>query len=104
MQARCLMLARMNLELQRQHENYQYASQIYKHLEDLFQTPERLMRYSVMKKGRGSATKVNKGTSESGPSQDSQEKKPCVHCGKTGHWFCKEYVAALAKGNFLSII
>ena len=213
MQARCLMLASMIPELQRQHENYQYASQIYKHLEDLFQTPDRLTRYSVIsglysrklkeggdvlehglkmiegierlerfntlskvelyedlilhslppsfnefkvnylvankihthvelinllknaqnlmsssakpekvtrpsnsctegrktpegkkKKGRGNATKANKGTSESGPSQDSQGEKPCVHCGKTGHWFCKEHAAALAKGNFLSKI
>src|SRR5947208_1804739 len=48
MQARCLMLASMIPELQRQHENYQYASQIYKHLEDLFQTPDRLTRYSVI--------------------------------------------------------
>src|SRR5207249_11549043 len=28
------------------------------------------------KKGRGNATKANKGTSESGPSQDSQGEKP----------------------------
>src|SRR5438067_8848945 len=48
MYARCLMLASITPELQRQHENYQYASQIYRHLVDLFQTPDRSVRYSVI--------------------------------------------------------
>src|SRR5436309_1729202 len=46
-QARCLMLASMTPQLQRQHESMQHASEIHQHLKDLFQVADRSLRYSI---------------------------------------------------------
>ena len=46
-QARCLMLANMTPQLQRQHESMQHASEIHQHLKDLFQVADRSLRYTV---------------------------------------------------------
>ena len=46
-QARCLMLANMTPQLQRQHESMQHASEIHQHLKDLFQVADRSLRYTI---------------------------------------------------------
>jgi hypothetical protein len=49
LQARCLMLASMSSELQKQHENMSHASDIHLHLSELYSTPGRQERYLASK-------------------------------------------------------
>ncbi|KAI5387652.1 hypothetical protein KIW84_073656 [Lathyrus oleraceus] len=94
----CIMLATMNSELQKQHENMATFDMI-KHLKMLYQEQARHERFEFQKP----FFKARKGKEVAKPKPTIAALKPsggiakegtCFHCGKTGHWKrnCPKYL------------
>ncbi|KAI5411381.1 hypothetical protein KIW84_056459 [Lathyrus oleraceus] len=91
----CLMLATMNSELQKQHENMATFDMI-KHLKMLYQEQARHERPTKQgDKGKGKEVAKPKPTVAAlKPSGGIAKEGTCFHCGKTRHWKrnCPKYL------------